>query len=57
MEMGTGPQLYQRVIAALPLLSTKLSPREPIQKLLFGVGLALLGLPGPGVAAVGQVLP
>lgn len=43
--------------AALPLLSTKLSPRQPIQKLLFGVGLALLGLPGPGVAAMGQVLP
>lgn len=43
--------------AALPLLSTKLSPQQPIQKLLLGVGLALLGLPGPGVAAVGQVLP
>lgn len=39
MEMGTGPQLYQRVTAALPLLSTKLSPREPIQKLLFGEGV------------------
>lgn len=50
----------QRVVtapAALPLLSTKLSPQQPIQKLLFGVSLALLGLPGPGGAAVRQVLP
>lgn len=43
----SSPQRVVPAPPALPLLSTKLSPQQPIQKLLFGEGLALLGLPGP----------